>query len=77
MVIQHRPRLMNMGLTGTWGQYLSKIEEITRAISALGVTDYYLLGTYERVRDAKHRDGRLPGVDLVFSNVELRQAFGT
>lgn len=46
-------------------------------IRALGVTDYYLLDTYERVRDAKHRDGRLPGVDLVFPNVELRLAFGT
>ncbi|TBG10682.1 hypothetical protein ELG79_32990 (plasmid) [Rhizobium leguminosarum] len=63
--------------TDTWEEYLAKIEATAPAIRALGVTDYYLLDTYERVRDAKHRDGRLPGVDLVFPNVELRLAFGT
>ncbi|MER8458392.1 AAA family ATPase [Mesorhizobium sp. M1300] len=61
----------------TWEEYLAKIETATPTIRALGVTDYYLLDTYERVRDAKHRDGRLPGVDLVFPNIELRLAFGT
>lgn len=61
----------------TWEQYLSKIEAATPAIRALGVTDYYLLDTYERVRAAKAHDGRLPGVDLIFPNVELRLAFGT
>lgn len=63
--------------TDSFEQYLAKIEAATPAIRALGVTDYYLLDTYERVRDAKHRDGRLAGVDLVFPNVELRLAFGT
>lgn len=61
----------------SWEQYLAKIETATPAIRALGVTDYYLLDTYERVREAKVCDGRLPGVDLVFANVELRLAFGT
>lgn len=61
----------------TWEQYLAKIEAATPPIRALGVTDYYLLDTYERVREAKTRDGRLPGVDLIFPNVELRLAFGT
>ncbi|CUX04007.1 AAA family ATPase [Rhizobium pusense] len=60
----------------SWEQYLAKIEAATPAIRALGVTDYYLLDTYERVREAK-AGGRLPGVDLVFPNVELRLAFGT
>ncbi len=63
--------------TGSFEQYLAKIESATPAIRALGVTDYYLLDTYERVREAKLRDGRLAGVDLVFPNVELRLAFGT
>ena len=63
--------------TDSFEQYLAKIETATPAIRALGVTDYYLLDTYERVRDAKLRDGRLAGVDLVFPNVELRLAFGT
>lgn len=61
----------------SWGEYLAKIETATPAIRALGVTDYYLLDTYERVRDAKLHDRRLPGVNLVFPNVELRLAFGT
>ncbi|MGA0565618.1 TrlF family AAA-like ATPase [Ancylobacter sp. VNQ12] len=63
--------------TDSFEQYLAKIEAAAPAIRALGVTDYYLLDTYERVRDAKHRDGRLAGVDLVFPNVELRLGFGT
>lgn len=63
--------------TDSFEQYLAKIEAATPAIRALGVTDYYLLDTYERVRDARLRDGRLAGVDLVFPNVELRLAFGT
>lgn len=61
----------------SWEEYLAKIESATPAIRALGVTDYYLLDTYDRVRNAKHRDRRLPGVDLVFPNIELRLAFGT
>jgi len=61
----------------SWQQYLARIEAATPAIRALGVTDYYLLDTYERVRDAKYGDGRLAGVELIFPNVELRLAFGT
>lgn len=63
--------------TESFEQYLARIEAAAPAIRALGVTDYYLLDTYERVREAKHRDGRLADVDLVFPNVELRLAFGT
>lgn len=58
-------------------QYLSKIEASSPQIRALGVTDYYLLDTYQEVRAAKYQDGRLSGVDLIFPNVELRLAFGT
>lgn len=63
--------------TDSFEQYLDKIETATPAIRALGVTDYYLLDTYELVRDAKLHDGRLRNVDLIFPNVELRLAFGT
>ena len=58
-------------------QYLSKIEAASPTIRALGVTDYYLLDTYQEIREAKYRDGRLKDVDLIFPNVELRLAFGT
>lgn len=63
--------------THTREDYLARIEAATPQIRALGVTDYYLLDTYEEIRAAKYRDNRLPGVDLIFPNVELRLAFGT
>jgi hypothetical protein len=47
-------------------QYFAKIEASIPQIRALGVTDYYLLDTYEEVRAAKEDDGRLSGVDLIF-----------
>lgn len=63
--------------TDTRAEYLARIEAATPPIRTLGVTDYYLLDTYEEIRAAKYRDNRLPGVDLIFPNVELRLAFGT
>lgn len=63
--------------TDSWEQYLDKVEAAQPSIRALGVTDYYLLNTYEKVCRAKRTDGRLANVDLVFANVELRLAFGT
>lgn len=60
-----------------WEQYLAKIEAAQPPIRALGVTDYYLLNTYEEVRRAQQVEGRLAKVDLVFPNVELRLGFGT
>jgi hypothetical protein len=64
------------GGAGSWEDYLGNIEASSPIIRALGVTDYYLLDTYQGVRAAK-ADGRLPDVDLVFANVELRLGFGT
>ena len=61
----------------SWEDYLAKIEASTPTIRALGVTDYYLLDTYEKVSAAKTDHGRLPNVDLVFPNIELRLGFGT
>jgi len=63
--------------TDSWDEYLAKLEGSTPTIRALGVTDYYLFDTYERVRSAKANDGRLPNVDLIFPNIELRLGFGT
>jgi hypothetical protein len=42
----------------------------------MGVTDYYSTDTYERVCEAKLQ-GRLPGCDLIFPNIEMRLALGT
>ena len=61
----------------SWETYLARVEGATPTIRALGVTDYYLLDTYERVQLAKTDEGRLRNLDLIFPNVELRLGFGT
>ena len=54
-----------------WDTYLNNLETVTPRIEALAVTDYYLTDTYEEV--LKHKAaGRLPNVQLIFPNVELR-----
>jgi len=45
-------------------------------IRALGITDYYSVDVYEEVL-AQRKAGRLPEVDLIFPNVELRYGIGT
>ena len=47
------------------------IESKTPLIRALAVTDYYLIDLYEQVLQHKG-DGRLPHVDLIFPNIEMR-----
>ena len=61
---------------GVWETYFEALEAARPAIQAVGVTDYYLLDTYETVIAAK-ADGRLPSVGFIFPNVELRLATGT
>ncbi|HIE4141256.1 TPA: TrlF family AAA-like ATPase [Stenotrophomonas maltophilia] len=54
-----------------WDEYLQRLEKASPTIQALGVTDYYLLDSYEAV--LSHRAlGRLPGIGLVFPNIEVR-----
>src|SRR3989442_694038 len=60
----------------SWEEYLTALENTTPPIRAIGITDYYSTETYERVRKAK-RQGRLPGCDLIFPNVEMRLGIGT
>ena len=57
--------------TNPWEEFLSRIELSDPPILALGVTDYYILSTYEQVLDKQH-NGRLSAVGLVFPNVEMR-----
>lgn len=59
-----------------WHDYLSTLETATPIIRALGVTDYYSLGAYERVLQEK-TNGRLQHCDLIFPNVEMRLKLGT
>ena len=59
-----------------WGDFLSSIEAASPAIRALGITDYLSIEAYEEVVQRK-RAGHLPGVGLIFPNVELRIAVAT
>lgn len=55
-----------------WEDYLAILEAQTPTIEAIAVTDYYVTDTYETVRRHKDEAGRLPGVSLLFPNIELR-----
>jgi energy-coupling factor transporter ATP-binding protein EcfA2 len=75
----HTPgTVLNDQFTGpdAWERYLTKIEDATPTIRALGVTDYYSTNTYERVLKAR-ASSRLKNCDLIFANVEMRLAVGT
>lgn len=54
-----------------WEDYLSALEAAAPTIEAIGVTDYYVVDTYEHVLREKNA-GRLPSVKLIFPNIELR-----
>ncbi len=54
-----------------WETYLTSLESVAPRIEAISVTDYYLTDTYEEVLRHKAA-GRLPDVQLIFPNVELR-----
>lgn len=59
-----------------WDEFLDAVEASDPPIEALGVTDYLGLDLYEHVRVAKAQD-RLPGVKLIFPNIEMRFGIGT
>jgi hypothetical protein len=59
------------GAADPWNAYLTSLEELTPKVEAIAVTDYYVMDTYEEFLKRKAA-GRLPGVKLLFPNVELR-----
>jgi hypothetical protein len=59
-----------------WEAFLGAIEASSPPIRALGITDYFGIERYEQVVDEKRRN-RLPGVGLIFPNVELRLGIET
>ena len=59
------------GAADPWGTYLTTLENVTPNIEAIAITEYYVTDTYEEL--LKHKAiGRLPGVMLLFPNIELR-----
>lgn len=74
----HAPdTLLSDQFSGDWEGYLTAIETAEPVVRALGVTDYFCIRTYQRVREQKERHGRLPRVDLLFPNVEMRLTLET
>jgi hypothetical protein len=57
-------------------QYLDALEAASPTLRAIGVTDYCITRSYERVKAAKD-GGRLRQCDLLFPNIELRLNTGT
>jgi hypothetical protein len=55
-----------------WHAFLNAVESASPTIHALGVTDYCVTRSYERVLLEKYTNGRLSACDLVFPNIELR-----
>ena len=56
-----------------WSQYLDALEATDPPIQAIGLTDYYLTTNYETVCAFKDC-GRLPKVQFIFPNIEMRLA---
>src|SRR5580704_14855776 len=54
-----------------WTKYLTTLEGLTPKVEAIGVTDYYVTDSYEEVLRQRIM-GRLPDVQLIFPNIEVR-----
>ena len=59
-----------------WELYLDALEAASPRIHAIGVTDYCITRSYERMRKEKAK-GRLKECEVLFPNVELRLMIGT
>lgn len=59
-----------------WVKFFERVDSQDPPICALGITDYYLIDTYERAR-AERAAGHMPGVEFVFPNVEIRLSNAT
>ena len=68
----HAPgTLLTDQFKGNWTAYLDGIKDSSPPVKALGVTDYFGIGTYQSVRQ-KFRKGELGQVEFLFPNVEMR-----
>lgn len=59
-----------------WPEFISQVDKQDPPIRVLGITDYFLIDTYEKAMHAK-AGGSLTGVGLLFPNVEIRLSLGT
>jgi energy-coupling factor transporter ATP-binding protein EcfA2 len=68
----HAPgTLLSDQFKGDWTAYLERIRSASPPVKALGVTDYFNIGTYRAVREY-FKKGELGAVEFLFPNVEIR-----
>ena len=68
----HAPgTLLNDQFKGDWTTYIARIAKSVPQIRVLGVTDYFCIEAYKAVL-RRYESGELPGVALLFPNVEFR-----
>ena len=68
----HTPGTILNDQFGDWDEFLNAIEGQT-AVSVLGVTDYFSITNYSKLKKYKNA-GRIPGIDLLIPNIEFRIA---
>lgn len=67
----HSPAtILNNNFKNDWDAYIEELEKM-KGFVALGITDYYDTDGYFRVKKEKEM-GRLPNIDLILPNIELR-----
>ena len=59
-----------------WEFYLDELEAVSPSLQAIGVTDYCITKSYQRMKEEIEK-GRLQGCELLFPNIELRLNIGT
>lgn len=68
----HAPgTVLNNQFGDDWAGYVQRINSAVPKTSVLGITDYFGLAVYEKVRERWLR-GEMPGVSLLFPNIEIR-----
>src|SRR5262249_5255635 len=73
----HAPgTLRNNQFGDDWDAYVAAIERARPAPLALGITDYFTVRSYERVRELRER-GHLATIPLLFANIELSLTIDT
>ena len=68
----HTPDTILNDQFGDWDEFLAAIEG-QAAVRALGVTDYFSITNYSKLKHYKET-GRIPGIDLLIPNIEFRIA---
>ena len=68
----HTPDTILNDQFGDWDEFLTVIEG-QDAVKVVGVTDYFSIGNYSKLKQDKEA-GRIPGIDLLIPNIEFRIA---